>query len=82
MAGDKFRLEAYLRQPRLTNSSCVPLTKHKELIQKYKETGDSKFIYQNDLDKAYYVIKAFNIVKNPKYDGYQKGLASIVWCSF
>ena len=26
--------------------------------------------------------KAFNIAKNPKYDGYQKGLASIVYRSF
>ena len=23
--------------------------------------------------------KAFNIVKNPKYDGYQRGLASMVY---
>ena len=26
--------------------------------------------------------KAFNIAKNPKYDGYQRGLASIVYKSF
>ena len=26
--------------------------------------------------------KAFNIAKNPKYDGYQKGLASIVYKFF
>ena len=27
-------------------------TKHKEQIQKFKETGDPKHIYQNELDKA------------------------------
>ena len=26
--------------------------------------------------------KAFNIAKNPKYDGYQKGLASVVYKFF
>ena len=26
--------------------------------------------------------KAFNIAKDPKYDGYQKGLASMVYKSF
>ena len=26
--------------------------------------------------------KAFNIAKNPKYDGYQRGLASMVYKSF
>ena len=26
--------------------------------------------------------KAFNIAKNPKYDGYQKGLASMVYKFF
>ena len=26
--------------------------------------------------------KAFNIVKNPKYDGYQKGLTSMVYTFF
>ena len=27
-------------------------TKNKERIQKFKETGDSRYIYQNELDKA------------------------------
>ena len=29
-----------------------PFTKKKERIQKFKETGDSQYIYQNELDKA------------------------------
>ena len=28
------------------------LQKNKESIQKFKETGDSRYIYQNELDKA------------------------------
>ena len=68
-----------------------------------KETGDSTYIYQNELDKACFQHdiaygdfkdlnrrtafdkilrdKAFNIAKYPKYDGYQRGLASMV-CRF
>ena len=31
---------------------CGPFTKTKERIQKFKETGDSRYIYCNELDKA------------------------------
>ena len=102
-AGDKFMPEMHLRQPGFTYSACGPFTKSKERIQKFKETGDSRYIYRNELDKtcfqhdmAYDWLnfkdlakrtaadkilrnKAFNIAKNPKYDGYQKGLASMVY---
>ena len=37
----------------MSYSSCVPFTKNKERIQKFKEAGDSRYIYQNQLDKAY-----------------------------
>ena len=30
----------------------MPVTKNKERIQKFKETEDSQYIYQNELDKA------------------------------
>ena len=42
----------YLRQPGLTYVACGPFTKNKERIQTFKETGDSQYIYQNELDKA------------------------------
>ena len=42
----------HLRQLQFTCSACGPFTKSKERIQKYKETGDSKYIYRNKLDKA------------------------------
>ena len=42
-----------LRQPGFTSSSCEPFTKNKEKIQKkFKETVDSKYFYQNKLEKA------------------------------
>ena len=41
----------HLRQPRRNYSACGLFTKNKERIQKFKETGDSRYIYQNELDK-------------------------------
>ena len=42
--------EMNLRQPGLTYSGCGPFTINKKRIQKFKETGDSR--YQNELDKT------------------------------
>ena len=47
LVGDKFMPEMYLRQPRFTYSACGPFTKNKERIQKFKETGDTSYIYKN-----------------------------------
>ena len=96
--------EMHLKQPWFTYSACGPFTKIKERIQKFKETGDTSYIYKNELDKACFqhdmaygnfkdlkrrtfsdkVLKdkAFNIAKNPKYDGYERGLASMVYKFF
>ena len=52
LAGDKFMPEMHLRQPEFTYSAYGPCTKNKERIQKIKEIGDSRYIYQNELDKA------------------------------
>ena len=93
--------EMHLKQPRFTYSGCGPFTKNKERIQKFKETGDTSYIYKNELDKACFQHdmadgdfkdlirrtasdtilrdKAFNIAKNPKYDGYQIRIASMVY---
>ena len=51
-AGNKFMPEMHLRQPGFTYSTCGQFTKNKERIQKFKETCDSRYIYQNKLDKA------------------------------
>ena len=52
LAGDKFMPEIYLRQLEFTYSACGPFTKNKERVKKFKETGGSRYIYQNELDKA------------------------------
>ena len=49
---DKCMSEIHLRQPGFTYSGSGPFTKSKESIKIFKETGDSRFIYQNELDKA------------------------------
>ena len=68
------------------------------------QTGNTNFIYKNELDKACFqhdiafdkskdlakkrqsdkVLKdkAIKIASNPKYDGYQRGLASMVYKFF
>ena len=92
--------EMHVRKLGFTYRTCGPFTKNKERIQKYKETEDSRYIYQNQLHKACFqhdmaygdcrnllrttasdkvlCDKAFNITENPKYGGYQRGLASMI----
>ena len=104
LAGDKFMPEMHLRQPQFTYSACGPFTKHKERRKKFNQTDDTRYIYRNDLDKAYFqhdfayadnkdlinrtrrdkVLrdKAYDIASNPEYDGYQRGLASMVYKFF
>ena len=83
--------EMHLKQPGFTYSVCGPFTKNEERIQKFRETGDTSYIYKNELDEACFqhdmaygdfkhlarraafekVLRdrAFNIAKNPRYDG-------------
>ena len=104
LAGNKFMLEMHLRQPRFVYSACGPFTRHKERIKEFKRTGNTRYIYRNELDKACFqhdsayadhkdlinrteadkVLrdKAYDIASNPEYDGYQRGLASMVYKFF
>ena len=101
LAGDKFMPEMHLKQPRFVYSACGPFTRHKERIKEFKRTGDTRYIYRNELNKACFqhdsayadhkdlinrteadkVLrdKACDIASNPKYDCYQRGLASMVY---
>ena len=55
LAGDKFMPQIHLRQPGFTYSACGTFKKkNKERIQSFKEIGNSQYIYQNKLDKAYF----------------------------
>ena len=104
LAGDKFMPEMHLRQPQFVYSACGPFTRHKEIIKKLKQTGDTRYIYRNELDNACFQHdsayadnkdlinrtksdkvfrhKAYNIASNPEYDGYQRGLVSMVYKFF
>ena len=46
------KLPAALGKPGFTYIPCGPFTKNKESIKKFKETGDTKYIYKNELDKT------------------------------
>ena len=103
-AGDKFMLEMYLKQPQFVYSAYGSFTRHKKIIKKFKQTGDTRYIYKNELDKACFqhdsayadhkdlinrteadkVLKdkAYDIASNPEYDGYQRGIASMVYKFF
>ena len=45
-------LEMHLRQPGFIYSACRTLIGNKERIQKFKETGNSGYINQNELNKT------------------------------
>ena len=47
LAEDELMPKMHLRQFRFTYSTCESFTKSKERIQILKETGDSRYIYQN-----------------------------------
>ena len=49
---DKFISEMHLRLPGFIYSACGPFTKNKGRIQKFKESGDSRCIYQSELGNA------------------------------
>ena len=77
------------------------LLKTRKEFKNFKKTGDTSYIYKNELNKACFEHdmaygnfkdferrtasdkilrdKAFNIAKNPKYDGYQRGLTSMIY---
>ena len=104
LARNKFMPEMHLKQPGFTYSARGQFTRNNERIQKFMETGNTNYIYKNDLDKACFqhdmvygkykdltketesdkVLKnkALKIASNPKDDGYQRGLVSIVYKFF
>ena len=44
--------ELHLEQSGFTYSPCRPFTKHREGIQKFREIGNLKYLYKNELHKA------------------------------
>ena len=54
LTGDTFMREMHLKQSGFTYSACDPFTKNTEGIEKFMQTGNTFFIYRNELDKAYF----------------------------
>ena len=52
LAGDKFIPVMHSKQPEFTYSDCGPFTKSKEWIEKFNETGYSRYVSRNKLDRA------------------------------
>ena len=52
LVGDKFMPEMHLKQLGFTYSAYGPFTKNRERIEKFMQTGNANFIYENELDKA------------------------------
>ena len=73
LTGDKFIPAMHLKQRGFTYSAFRSITKSKERIQKFKE---------KELQIKFYEIEHFLLPKNPKYDEYQRGLASMVYNFF
>ena len=96
LAEGNFIAEMHLQRPELMYSACSPFNKNKKLIKKSQETGDLRYIYQNELDKVFsqpnMTSEDFKDLarrsaadkvlrdkaENLKYDGYQRGLVSMV----
>ena len=96
--------EIHLKQPGFNYSACGLLTRNKERIEKFMQTGNTDFIDRNELDKACFqhdiaygkskdltkrtrldkVLRdeVFKIASDPKYAGYQRRLASMVYKFF
>ena len=104
LVGDKFMPEMHLKQSGFTYSACGPFTRNKEKSEKFMQSGNTDFIYRNELHKACFqhdmaygrsknlvkrtqsdkVLrdKAFQIASDLKYNGYQRGLVSMVYKFF
>ena len=110
LVGAKFIPEMHSKQPSSLDklefiyTACGAFTNNKERFLKFKEVGDTEYIYRNELDKAscqndmayrdfkdlarraasdkVLGDKAFNIAEDPKYNGYQKYLLSMVYNIF
>ena len=96
--------EMHSKQPGFTYKAFGSFTKSQERIEKFMQTGNTEFIYKNELDKLCFQHdmpygkskdlakrtqsdkflrgKAFKILSDQKYDGYQRGLTSILYNCF
>ena len=60
LVGDKFMPGMHLKRPGFTYSACGPFTKNKQRIEKFMQTGNTDFVYKNELDICIWQNKSFN----------------------
>ena len=94
LAGDKFMPEMHLREPQFVYSASGPFTStgdtryiYRNELNKAYFQHDSAYADHKDLinrTEADKVLKdkAYDIASNPKYDGYQRVLASMIYKFF
>ena len=96
LLGDTFIPEMQLKHSSFTYSGCDPFSRDKERIEKFMQTGNTgneldKACFQHDM--AYGKSKDLtertqsdkvlrDKASDPKYDGYQRGLVSVVYKFF
>ena len=97
LTGNKFMSEFHLKRPGFTCNTCEPFTKHRERIQKFRETGnlekylvllitqhisDSKDLAKRTISDKILKDRAFEIARNCGNDGCQRALLSMVYKFF
>ena len=63
---EKFIPEMHLKQPGFTYSACGLFTKNKERIQKLFQTGNTDYIYKNNVHKIMLVHRMIWLMVNIK----------------
>ena len=54
LTSDKCMLKIHLKHPEFAYNACGPFTKHSKRIEKFRKRGNLKYLYGNELDKAYF----------------------------
>ena len=98
LAGDEFVPKLHLREPGFADSACGVLTKHCKIIKTFKEIyknelGQACFVHnvaysvsnvssKRTVSDKVLKDRGYEIAINPKFDGYQSGLASMLYKFF
>ena len=75
-----------IKQPGFTYSTCGPFTKNKERIEKFMQTGNTDFIYENELNKVCFQHnmaygKSKDLIKRTQSDKFLKDIAFKIACN-
>ena len=82
LAGDNFMTEMHLKHPGFTYSTCGPFRNMRFKLSLSKRIKQSLFLTLGYGNFKYLNRRRANIAKYPKYDKYQRGLASMFYYFF